>query len=172
MKDNLKALLWLALGLVSGLAMVYLHCKLHGPAITPDGTVITRLVLTDTITDTVPVTVMRDSVAVRYVTATLPVVRGDTAAVAEAEKDSAADSAKVSVPITQAVYRRDSLYTAWVSGYRPRLDSIKVYPRREVTVIKQPPGRLHLGVTVGYGMTPRGPQPYLGVGLTYGIIGF
>ena len=29
----------------------------------------------------------------------------------------------------QAYYEEDSLYRAWVSGYRPKLDSLQIFPR-------------------------------------------
>ena len=38
------------------------------------------------------------------------------------------DTILVEVPITQKEYS-DSTYTAWISGYKPRLDSIEVYQR-------------------------------------------
>lgn len=60
----------------------------------------------------------------------------------------------------QAVYE-DSLYRAWVSGYRPRLDSIEVYPRtvyQTVTndiyhpvIVKPKKKRWGLGLQAGYG---------------------
>ena len=60
----------------------------------------------------------------------------------------------------QAVYD-DSLYRAWVSGYRPRLDSIEVYPKtvyQTVTndiyhpvVIKSKKKRWGFGLQAGYG---------------------
>ena len=33
------------------------------------------------------------------------------------------------VPKTQRMYEKDSLYRAWVSGYKPQLDSIYVFQR-------------------------------------------
>ncbi len=75
------------------------------------------------------------------------------------------------LPVVQREYG-DSTYRAWVSGVDPRLDSIKVYPRREVVTIKYEPKRWHIGPTVGYGITPRGVQPYVGVSVTYSLISF
>lgn len=84
------------------------------------------------------------------------------------------DSITLQLPITQNVYA-DSTYTAYVSGVSPRLDSIFVYPRREIVTktIKKPPNRWHIGVTAGYGFTPKnGPQPFVGVGVTYSLFSF
>ncbi|MFR1988145.1 MAG: DUF6808 domain-containing protein, partial [Prevotellamassilia sp.] len=70
---------------------------------------------------------------------------------------------------TQQVYR-DTTYTAWVSGYRPQLDSIEVYPRTLIVRQTAPPAakprRWSVGVQGGYGLTPKGLQPYVGVGLS------
>lgn len=87
-----------------------------------------------------------------------------------------ADSVTVELPITQKRYG-DSTYTAWVSGYRPALDSIYVYPRHEtVTItntIRQKPRRWGLGVSAGYGYAPgKGMVPWLGVGVSYTLISF
>lgn len=81
------------------------------------------------------------------------------------------DSVKVEIPITQMEYE-ETEYHAWVSGYEPSLDSIFVYPKREVVTIKKPPKRWHIGPTVGFGYTPHGFEPYIGVSVTYSIISF
>ena len=98
------------------------------------------------------------------------VVRIDTIRVKDAN-----DTIYISVPIpiTQQRYT-DSAYTAWVSGYAPRLDSIHVYPRREVitTTIRPKPRRWGVGVHGGVGITPKGVQPYIGVGISYNILTF
>ena len=78
------------------------------------------------------------------------------------------DSAEVVVPIIQKVYQ-DSIYTAYVSGFRPNLDSIFI-TRKEVYVTKtitEKRSRWGIGLQGGYGITPKGFQPYLGVGVTY-----
>ena len=117
----------------------------------------------DTITDTIRVVrpVVRDSVILRYEKVVLPVVR-DSVMV----RDSViVDSVKVHLPITQKCYR-DSTYTAWVSGYQPKLDSIHIYrPTITIKTIKRP--KFTYGIQAGYGITPKGFQPYLGVGIGY-----
>ncbi len=83
------------------------------------------------------------------------------------------DSVSVELPIKQSVYEAKD-YKAYVSGVKARLDSIFVYPTHEVVTIKekQPPKKWHIGVTTGYGLTTKGMQPYIGIGLTYSIISF
>ncbi len=98
------------------------------------------------------------------------VVRIDTIRVKDAN-DTIYISAPI--PITQMRYT-DSTYTAWVSGYSPSLDSIYVYPKREIitTTIRPKPRRWGVGVHGGVGITPKGLQPYIGVGISYNILTF
>lgn len=80
------------------------------------------------------------------------------------------DTVWATVPRTQKRYE-DSTYTAWVSGYEPRLDSIEVY-RRTVTIEKietvSKRNRFNVGLTggIGYGVFTRKPDLWLGVGCT------
>ena len=75
----------------------------------------------------------------------------------------------------EQAYYEDSLYRAWVSGYRPKLDSLQIFPRtvyRTVTndiyhTIKVKDKRgWGLGLQVGYGY-PGGL--YVGVGVSYNL---
>lgn len=74
------------------------------------------------------------------------------------------------VPRTQKRYE-DSTYTAWVSGYEPRLDSIEVY-RKTVTIVKRKTvskrNGFNVGLTggIGYGVFTGKPDLWLGVGCT------
>lgn len=122
-------------------------------------------VVTDTIIKVVKVDrpIVRESTVVKYEVVQLPIAK-DTIC------DTIKDSVFVEVPIEQKVYS-DSNYTAWVSGYRPRLDSISI-THQEVSfhkLVNNSKGskRLYLGIQVGYGITPRGMQPYLGLGVSY-----
>ena len=142
------------------------------------------LIIRDTLRISRPVLV-RDEV-VRYVTVTLPSAparpdssNSNSSNLANIGKDSAdvppaadhfPDTAKmVMLPITQQVYR-DSSYTAWISGYAAALDSIEVYPRTLIVRQTAPPAakprRWSMGVQAGYGLTPKGLQPYVGVGVS------
>ena len=124
-----------------------------------------------TVVDTVPYVkpVARDSVVVRYVTKKLPIVYNTVHPIC-------IDSTDVNIPITQKQYC-DSTYTAWVSGYEPSLDSIRVYKKREVVtinkIIKEPPNRFVVSLNIGYGLTPyNGLQPYIGIGVGYKLFSF
>lgn len=74
----------------------------------------------------------------------------------------------------EQAYYEDSLYRAWVSGYRPRLDSLQIFPKtvyQTVTndiyhTITPRKKRWGLGMQVGYGY-PSGI--YAGVGVSYNI---
>ena len=127
-----------------------------------------EIVRADTVysSDTVRWPIVRDSVVTRYVTRRLAVMRVDT--VRQSDTVRAVDTVEVSLPIVQKVYR-DTNYTAWVSGYEPRLDSVSVR-HREVTLTKVTRGesRWGVGVQVGYGIDKTfKPTPYVGVGLMY-----
>lgn len=65
------------------------------------------------------------------------------------------DTLFVALPKTQNYYAKDSLYQAWVSGYKPNLDSIKVFPKTIYSTITntvyKKPARVTIGATIGYG---------------------
>lgn len=74
----------------------------------------------------------------------------------------------VYVPVEQRVYQGEG-YKAFVSGHLPQLDSIEFY--RPVTVAgRRNPSRISVAFQVGYGITPRGPQPYAGIGISVRIL--
>lgn len=129
---------------------------------------------TTTVYDTIQVDkpVPRDSVVIRYVTQIVPAEREEPepAPVITAAATSE-DSVRVSVPITQKVYENDE-YRAYVSGYQPSLDSLLFYRPTQVIRIKEKPKRWGIGVQVGYGFTPQGAQPYIGVGVSYSLFRF
>ena len=141
------------------------------------------LIIRDTLRVSRPVPV-REKV-VRYVTVTLPPAparpdssNSNSSNLANIGKDSADvlidDTAKmVMLPITQQVYR-DTTYTAWVSGYAAALDSIEVYPRtrivRQTALPAARPRRWSFGIQAGYGYTPKGMQPYVGIGININLL--
>lgn len=78
------------------------------------------------------------------------------------------DSIEIELPIEQKVYS-DSLYKAWVSGFDARLDSIYIYqPTRYITIkATGQQSQWSWGVQTGLGITPKGLQPYIGLGATF-----
>ena len=79
------------------------------------------------------------------------------------------DSIEVALPVEQKRYE-DSLYTAWVSGYRPRLDSIALHLPEVTTTVTQtivrPLPLITFGIQAGagIGVINRKPDIYIGVG--------
>lgn len=137
-----------------------------------------RVTVYDTVVYYKPET--KDSTVVRYVTERL-LIADNVAKLPETGEKSqdsvpksgktVGDSANVVIPITQKVYE-DSMYKAYVSGYRASLDSFYIYPRKEVITIREKPRRWHIGISAGYGLTPKGFQPYIGIGVTYSLMSF
>ena len=84
-------------------------------------------------------------------------------------RDTIHDSIDVPIPIIQKRYD-DSLYTAWVSGFEPNLDSINLrLPTITETITKtivKPAPRLSIGIQggAGVGVFSRQPDVYVGVG--------
>lgn len=122
------------------------------------------LLIRDTLRIAQPV--VRDSLVVRYVR--VPVVRDSV----QTDSVWVHDTLFVSLPLTQKRYT-DSLYTAWVSGYHPSLDSIYIHrPTIYIKTTEASPKRekrWYFGLQGGVGMTPKGVQPYVGVGVGYRI---
>ena len=89
------------------------------------------------------------------------------------------DTVLVHLPIEQRQYG-DPRYTAWVSGYRPQLDSIQIYQRTEyITKEINPhkkPKRWGIGLQAGYGVALHDgqirPTPFIGVGLNWNFLQF
>ena len=84
------------------------------------------------------------------------------------------DSIEIALPVDQKRYD-DSLYTAWVSGFRPNLDSILIHQREITTtvtktIVKSAP-RLSVGIQAGagYGIINRQPDIYIGIGAQWRI---
>lgn len=118
--------------------------------------------------DTIPfyMPVLRDSVVTRYETVRLPIANSankvcDT--IFAHDTIVVVDSVDVEIPITTKKYE-DSLYTAYVSGYNPRLDSFIIYNK-----VAPLPGRYRWGLEgqVGYDITNNNQAPYIELGVTY-----
>lgn len=144
---------------------------------------IDTVIVTDTLRVIEPVEVERERLVTRW---RVKAVRVDAAATDEPDGSTGApllsaaptgtslpstDSVEVELPITQKVYG-DSTYRAWVSGYRPSLDSIEVY-RKTITIEKNillpSAKRWSIGVTggYGYGLLHGRPDVFVGVGVSY-----
>lgn len=128
--------------------------------------------------DTIPhyYPVPKDSAVVKYVTRYLR--RTDTVEQFIAVNNMTehiADTSNmiaVEVPITSKHYNAPE-YDAWVSGYEPSLDSIKVYQRTEYiterVTISKPPNKWELDAMAGidYNVTSQHYSPYAGGELLY-----
>lgn len=115
--------------------------------------------------------IYKDSVILRYKTISIPIsanISHDTL-----KCDTIHDSIYFELPITQNHYS-DSTYEAWISGYEPCLDSIKIYNKTEyiTTTFKSKPKKWSVGLQGGIGVTTKGLQPYIGVGISYNLISF
>ena len=82
------------------------------------------------------------------------------------------DTVTISLPFVQKQYK-DSSYSAWISGYEPSLDSIRVFPKttiiRESNVVRQKDRRWGVFGGVGIGVSDR-ITPCVGVGIGYRIL--
>lgn len=75
------------------------------------------------------------------------------------------------------VYTDDSTYTAWVSGVRPSLDSIRTYRRTHYVdryiyrdVVHQTKNkRFGIGLSAGYGVGKSGLSPVVAVTVNYNL---
>ena len=156
--------------LVVGAALIYHGCDRTSPEIETEETI-------ESVTDTVPHfidnPIPKDSVVLRYVTIKVPV--NDTIPQIDADTLVRKDSVAVEIPITQKVYQ-DSTYQAWISGYMPSLDSIRInQPVMTIThtitntEVKYKTKHWGVGLQVGMGVTPSKIEPYIGIGVTYNI---
>lgn len=100
----------------------------------------------------------------------------DTMLVAVTDTIRLSDTVYLRIPREIKQYE-DSLFRAQVSGYRPSLDWIEVYPQTVylTKVVKtQDVKRWGIGLQAGYGAYVAGRQvglaPYVGVGISYDIL--
>lgn len=125
--------------------------------------------------DTIPqyLPAPKDSAFVKWVTVRVPVDR--PIYVSHPPNDSVRiDTIEATIPVTQKHYKSES-YQAWVSGYRPNLDSIEVYQKTstitETITITQTAKQKHwgIGVTGGCQYYPNIKQasPFAGLQLKY-----
>lgn len=133
----------------------------------------------DTVTT---VQIIRDTVTVKepeYITKT--VIRRELIPVTDTLQIH--DTTYIAMEVEQKVYA-DSNYRAVVSGIRPSLDEISVFPETKIVTqtvtVYEPkkPTRFGLGVQAGFGGTyglvnkKVDVGPYLGIGLSYNFVRF
>ena len=84
------------------------------------------------------------------------------------------DSVFVEVPIESRTYAEDSLYFIKISGWRPSLDTLILWPKETIVTItntvKIPPKKWSLGIAAGPSVlaTPKG-EVHAGLGATIGL---
>lgn len=124
-----------------------------------------QIVTKITVTDTVVLTKV-DTVKVMQ-PVPYKVIQIDTVYVA---KDTSNDVNK-DVYLYETKLYKDSVLTAQLSGINATLDWYETYvPTRTEYIYSNvyiPPKRLSVGLQGGVGVTPKGLQPYIGVGVTY-----
>ena len=128
-----------------------------------------------------------------YISATLPIYRppqfdnahadesqpGEITATdqeVELQRSQPPDSAMVEIPIEQRQYTGEN-YEAWVSGYQPQLDSLRIYAdTKTITttteVTRWKTKRWGLSVGAGLTATPKGVQPGVFIGASYTFLAF
>jgi hypothetical protein len=101
------------------------------------------------------------------------VVVRDTIYINDNINDNINDTINGNIFVQEIKEYRDSTYYARVSGINAYLEEIRVYPRTVTNYINttekvyiQPP-KWSIGLQGGYGITPKGLQPYIGVGISY-----
>ena len=101
------------------------------------------------------------------------VVRTDTIKVVIIDTNGNLKPAEALLPIERAIYQdstQNAKYTAYLSGFRPVLDSIQINCLQTETIIEKierENRRIGLGVQLGVGVTDKGFSPYLGLGVQY-----
>lgn len=129
--------------------------------------------------DPISTTIERDTIVVRdtireYYPQEVDriIVRTEQVKVPVIVRDTVRDTMWVNLPIEERIYASDE-YRAVIEGFNPRLKSFEVYPRTAYintteTIKERKRWGVSLGVQGGYGYTPRGWQPYAGVGVSFG----
>ena len=143
------------LAFIIGLWLATLICRCQHPSESEQP-------IRDTIVDTIKVIkpIAVDSVVTRY--KVVEVERVNYVDSVNTISEVASDTVQVRLPIISKHYEGES-YEAWISGYEPSLDSISIYNRTIVPKQK----RWSIGVQGGVGITPKGVQPYIGIGVAY-----
>lgn len=136
--------------------------------------VVDTIIHIDTVAYLLPIP--RDSVVIRYDHIAVPIAPAHCDSIEHcSDSDNVSvevtqDSATIHLPITQQIYETDT-YRAYISGYRPSLDSIFITNKMTEVIVKKQAktNRFNIGVQAGYGLTPKGFQPYVGLGVSIKI---
>lgn len=177
-----KFFYWLLIAVLLSIILVEAYDKHHTSPSTAE--VVDSVTTTTQKADTAPQ--CRDSVVIRFQYVSIPVKQPPDASVVndslstgemvnkeiEVEQVSE-DSVALSIPITQKLYETKD-YRAYVSGYNATLDSVFLTSKHTVVRIRDPvkSKRFSIGLQAGYGMTPKGFQPYVGVGVSVNLFSF
>ena len=134
-----------------------------------------RYVQTQSVSDTV---VVHDTLVVRLppVIAQAPLQSRRIVVAADSVEAAAdTDSVAVTFPAVSRKYVGEG-YEAYVSGIDPMLDSLRLFSTtKQITTHIAAPARnsrWSVGVSAGYAATPRGLQPYVGIGVSYRLFSF
>jgi len=172
--SNKKRLLYcLIVGIVLGNIVYWTNRCSKGEVIKVERDTV---VVTDTIARYYPKPVEVDRVRTEYkfLTRVQPVGKTDTLLRENYGRlrENYVDSVLVEVPIESRHYSSPE-YDAWVSGYEPSLDSIKVYQRTEYiterVTLSKPPNKWELDAVAGidYNVTTQRYTPHVGGELLY-----
>lgn len=137
-----------------------------GRASVKDTTIVSTKIERDTI-------VVRDTIRQYYPQEVeRVVVRTERVEVPIVVRDTIIEVIEVELPIEEKEYKSEE-YFAIIGGYSPYLKSIEVYPTTKYittteTIKERKRWGVSLGVQGGYGITPKGWQPYAGVGVSFG----
>lgn len=151
----MKSLPWILVCLLIGV-IVWMRCNPYDPSTVYNKGDTVRI--RDTIRDTIPIPVRE--ILKRTDTVYLPILIDTTT-----DRTVEGDSVPVIIPITSKEYKTND-YRAVVSGYKPSLDLMEVYPEKEIITLKPKRKRLGLGLQIGYGY-PGGL--YVGGGVSYNL---
>lgn len=126
------------------------------------------IVVRDTLRESYPVEVEREVVRTEYKYLTR--VERDTIRLSDG--GTIRDTILVKLPIEEKKYQGKD-YSVVIGGYSPYMKSIEVYPEIRYintteTIKERKRWGFSVGIQGGYGYTPKGFQPYVGVGFSFG----
>lgn len=136
--------------------------------------VVNRIDEVKEVSDIAPAT--RDSIVVKYQYVSVPLTLPPEdsiigrSIVSDIAVVVSGDTAQLQIPISQKVYESED-YRAYISGYHAQMDSIFIKQRTTTIKLREPyqMPRFSVGVHAGYGMTPKGFQPYVGIGVSLNL---